>query len=862
MQGDSEVCSKGDDASAEVMSRATGAYSIEVCSGQPLQQMSTTVFVGGQHKPLPYHITSAHLRQHFKEFNKEISNVVMARSPKPRGFGLVTFKSESAAARAIEQLEGSALLGKFQVHLDFYQKKKNHHKDESKTTQSLLPDSSQSGSSCSYSASSHDRDPKTKGAAVQQQSTQLMGETSMQMLTTVEHLSSKSDVTLLTSTAKKASTIPVSSESGVCLPGNNAESDKHVAHCGKHQEHAVLAKALDKQPRENPGVLDLALPTKVIESSSPFSKGNSLPQPKYDDGVGALVKGTTSPSASESLHVSSTEGTGTSHGTGAQKCLPELPKVHQVLPYNTHERTTGECLAGIGQIAGGQLAIPEANQEIVHCVHVGEHQSLPACSESVDSESTPLSQAYTHELMSFDLYMFIKARCHAAVQDFVAHGGKFEHENGKAIVSAPSQKSVDSFIHSTVSSFKEFLLKLDTRQWNRFMSVGDQGKTLLTDLSVPFAGNPDLRIVPVHDRLAVLLVGRESVVFQAQQHFSATLDKEIPIETLKMEALIHLHPSLQEDVMRDTGAQLEGFHQGSTMLSLNGHSQCVGRAKKYIEVLVGKFQCEKVPFPYVSVLAKSAQRMLRMLKVKAYLSTPAVCSSTSIVNELEVCAFSLVNLNEAVKLVRTAPLQDCVHMPPAADRSKGVTTHCSHLEKAFSVSIQLPTARTPQHNRIGICGYVVNDIKEVAKALEGIIKNTPVTIPLKCNEIQSSYLRHILSSPTAETRALIGSLPAQVSCLDNVITLTGTCDAVDAAQGQLLQSYLLQELFGHTYTYRHNIAFLPQIEMHVLTPMRTRMSLEVTCCHEKMGSYFTVSIFSNKEADFKAASQLMKVGYN
>ena len=76
------------------------------------------VYVGGH---LPNHITSSHIRDHFKAYEGDIIDVTLMRNMQTKqtlGFAVVTFSSRTAAQDAIEKMDGSLLGGTIRIKVE------------------------------------------------------------------------------------------------------------------------------------------------------------------------------------------------------------------------------------------------------------------------------------------------------------------------------------------------------------------------------------------------------------------------------------------------------------------------------------------------------------------------------------------------------------------------------------------------------------------------------------------------------------------------------------------------------------------------------------------------------------------------
>ena len=113
------------------------------------------LYIRPKYKALPDYVSSQHLTEHFKEFKEHIINTRIIRdraTKKSKGFGFITFSSKGSAQGAIYKLNGSKLLGKFELLVEYEQGKREELRPGKRrlptpaSTSLASPDSAEHGS--------------------------------------------------------------------------------------------------------------------------------------------------------------------------------------------------------------------------------------------------------------------------------------------------------------------------------------------------------------------------------------------------------------------------------------------------------------------------------------------------------------------------------------------------------------------------------------------------------------------------------------------------------------------------------------------------------------------------------------------
>ena len=99
------------------------------------QEASCKVLVEAKYSKFPDYITGRHLRQHFIDFKDGIikAEIICHPETEKRKVGCITFSSQAVAEDAISTLEGSKLLGKFKLILQFDRGRRGQVKEDRHT---------------------------------------------------------------------------------------------------------------------------------------------------------------------------------------------------------------------------------------------------------------------------------------------------------------------------------------------------------------------------------------------------------------------------------------------------------------------------------------------------------------------------------------------------------------------------------------------------------------------------------------------------------------------------------------------------------------------------------------------------------
>ena len=129
------------------------------------------------------------------------------------------------------------------------------------------------------------------------------------------------------------------------------------------------------------------------------------------------------------------------------------------------------------------------------------------------------------QVMSSNLYQFIKKKCRDDINQFEQNGGLFTYTEGHAVIMAPTQVSLSRFCNEVVTNFEESTMTLKPEQWDRLMSVSPQtGTSLFHQLN-----SPNLQTHLLHDQTAIVFTGTQDTVQSARKYLTTIFNKELYI---------------------------------------------------------------------------------------------------------------------------------------------------------------------------------------------------------------------------------------------------------------------------------------------------------------------------------------------
>jgi len=144
-------------------------------------------------------------------------------------------------------------------------------------------------------------------------------------------------------------------------------------------------------------------------------------------------------------------------------------------------------------------------------------------------------------------------------------------------------------------------------------------------------------------------------------------------------------------------------------------------------------------------------------------------------------------------------------------------------------------------------------------------------VPLQCTPQEMAYFKILYEeNQTLEVKSLLEAIAphVQVSSQGDTILLSGTSEAIQRANTQILQSRIFQDVLCITFPFKCHSDFLAQIAGCILEPVKKEGHLDVlficdkSSCASSTGSdsaTFSILVFSKKADDLTKASSFLQV---
>ena len=310
-----------------------------------------------------------------------------------------------------------------------------------------------------------------------------------------------------------------------------------------------------------------------------------------------------------------------------------------------------------------------------------------------------------------------------------------------------------------------------------------------------------------------------------------------------------------------------GFHKGSTVIKFDGSPTAVHGARQEVEKLLSNFVMQEVLLKHPTVLVDSLKKRFQEEEIHVHLDQLPEATSS-----LHIYSFSRVHLNRALTILEDKPFESCIQIHPGTDLRK-LTDACNAavLKKGYSVALLMPSKDRGTEGELVVHGFSKQEVQSAQQLLETLVDNFTVKIsPLQCTQEQMAYVKQfLLENPNQEAQLLLEALAphVQVTSQEDTVLLTGTSEAIQKANTQILESHLFQGVFFDTIPFNCHSDFLAQIQHYIIKPLEQEGRLNVLFTSNKSPpssaesstTTFSISVFSRKMEDLTQASSLLKV---
>jgi len=266
----------------------------------------------------------------------------------------------------------------------------------------------------------------------------------------------------------------------------------------------------------------------------------------------------------------------------------------------------------------------------------------------------------------------------------------------------------------------------------------------------------------------------------------------MPFHRLQLWCLLCLFPQLHVELSRKYGVTVTGFHKDSTLLKFDGSAVSVSSARQEVDNLLSKLITQEVLFRYPTVLVDSVRKRFRQENLDVHLEQlPEVTTS------VWICSLSQAHLNRALKILEGKPFETHIHIPQVTDLMK--LEHASSaaiLKKGYNVSLQMATKESATGEKLFVYGFEKKDVQLAHQLLKTLVDSFTVkTVPLQCTPQEMAYFKFLYEeNQTLEVKSLLEAIAphVEVSSQGDTILLSGTSEAIQRANTQILQSRIFR----------------------------------------------------------------------
>ena len=277
-----------------------------------------------------------------------------------------------------------------------------------------------------------------------------------------------------------------------------------------------------------------------------------------------------------------------------------------------------------------------------------------------------------------------------------------------------------------------------------------------------------------------------------------------------MAVLIQLCPNLHSEIQKKYSVTVAGYEQGSNTISFsNGSSSAVRCARQMFQERLQQVAVDDIPLPCVE-LVTSAKKRLEREGIQVMVIEDGMA--------LQICSLGREELERALIIVRGKPFEDSVETPPTA--AEAISRDRNDLQESFAVHINV------SRGTVFIRGFVKEGVSAACQCVRKMIASALIKRePLSCTPEQHIYLGKVLiNEPTEQGKALVSSLPAEVTFVKGKISLVGSPEAVQQSREEILRSDIFSRLrLWKTFAFTCSIAFISQIEQFVLKQLEDKL---------------------------------------
>ena len=348
---------------------------------------------------------------------------------------------------------------------------------------------------------------------------------------------------------------------------------------------------------------------------------------------------------------------------------------------------------------------------------------------------------------------------------------------------------------------------------------------------------------------------------------------------MKLFALVHLKPDLPQIIEADCAVHVNGFHPGSSELTLESDGGDLTRARMRLLWELDAVFVHRKRVSLVSSLLCSAQRFIESRKAQVVMcisddhgvlglpSTKPVSASTDEQLQVTLCGMPGETVNNIHRKLCAKPICETVkmhasHFAALADAS--AENNIESVQQEYGIILSYK----PDDCQVVIRGYNEDDVTAVSRILHSSEQTACKTQALDCSREEGIYLSNVLfKKPTDEGEELLAALKADYGTTvmekSSRILVVGPASTLDSAARAIKECALLTRLQKKSFHYNWcNSALLPDLKskVHSLEDSYELVVFMSTRQHQdKRAANVDITLLGSNAESFEAACQELQV---
>ena len=303
-----------------------------------------------------------------------------------------------------------------------------------------------------------------------------------------------------------------------------------------------------------------------------------------------------------------------------------------------------------------------------------------------------------------------------------------------------------------------------------------------------------------------------------------------------MAALVHLHPTLAQDISKKHTVTVTGFQETSMVLRFEGAMTAVKAARIEVDTLLTEIIIVWLTPAFPLSILPLAKAQLKRDDCTVYIFVPEMTDDLTayMSGMVAVCTLNENAKKKAVTLFQSTPKKKIVLVPCAIIKKVASDKCLKQLEDKFCIMVKWHVqgpqnnkddklkGSQPEDSQVTILGFQEQGVKEAHEELQSLIKShSEQTMTLDCKPEEVIYLLKIKGE---ESRSLFSSLPAKVIIKGNEIQLFGSIESIEKSKEKICDG-LLRDLQCKRFQFRCNSKFRSQIKESLLKTLKVEQNL-------------------------------------